>query len=131
MSRKKKRRGDRFFVGLLLLDQLLKWFSLNFGVVVFNQGISLGLLPIDWPIALILLAIIFLGIWFKKTGGVGERLIIIGGLSNLIDRLVFGRVVDYISFSFIDLWVNLGDVYINVGLVWLLFSAYRLSSLYD
>lgn len=46
-------------------------------------------------------------------------LIIIGAVSNVIDRLKFKGVVDFIDLWFIPAF-NLPDVYIIVGIVWLI-----------
>lgn len=123
--KKKERQGDgnRFYLGLLLADLLLKSLCLNFGRVVFNSGVGLGIgdgvyLQIFGVRVLAFGAILVLWWWWRtKMIGVGERLVIIGGISNLIDRVLYGKVVDYLHFSQLNLWLNLGDIYITLGAV--------------
>lgn len=51
-------------------------------------------------------------------------LIIIGGLSNLLDRIYQGGVVDFINFFALTI-INLSDVYISLGVAWLLVDELR------
>lgn len=46
-------------------------------------------------------------------------LIIIGAISNLLDRIYQGAVIDFINFFGLTI-INLSDVYIFLGVVWLL-----------
>ena len=54
--------------------------------------------------------------------------VVVGGLSNLLDRVVHGQVVDYLDFKLIDLWVNLGDVYITLGVLIIMWDTFKLKS---
>ena len=125
MKKKKRRSVDKFFVSLLLLDQFLKVFLLNFGEVSFNKGVGFGLMPVLWPKSLVVLIVLLLIFWYIKSERVGERFIVIGGISNLIDRLFFGQVIDYLSLEVVSLWFNLGDLYINIGILLLLWNYLR------
>ncbi|HAH04832.1 MAG: Lipoprotein signal peptidase [Parcubacteria group bacterium GW2011_GWA2_43_17] len=125
--------------GLFIIDRLTKYLAFKLppeGVLVFknfnftlylNQGIAFSL-PLDRLAAVIIAALITLGLIYfllkscllKKYFYLGPLiLIIIGAASNLIDRLKFQGVVD-----FIDIWVmpafNLADLYIVAGIIWLI-----------
>ena len=53
----------------------------------------------------------------------GLSLIILGALSNLLDRLIFGYVIDYIN---IFIWpvFNLADAMIVVGIIFYIIDKY-------
>lgn len=71
-----------------------------------------------------LLVLPVLLIWFKKSRNLGLFLILTGGLSNLLDRLVLGYVIDWLFLPFFPFSVfNLADVYITLGLILTLLSA--------
>lgn len=95
---------QRFALGVVVAgDQLLKWWWLQYDVALLNQKAAW------WLVA----ALVVGYLWWKKKGWPWE-LIIGGGLSNLIDRLVRGGVVD-------GPWgFNLADVAIIVGSLWLI-----------
>lgn len=82
-------------------------------VVKKNYGISLGI-ALDWW----LLIVIGLVVITVKDRDLGWRLMIIGGIANLIDRLVFGYVRDYWSLSAIGIYNNINDWLIFVGILW-------------
>lgn len=46
-------------------------------------------------------------------------LIIIGAISNLLDRFYYGGVVDFLSWPNFFVF-NLADIYISIGVVWIL-----------
>jgi len=90
---------------------------------VTNTGVSWGLFKGNSALML-WLSIIILGvlIYFYneitsiKDAKLGLNLIIIGAISNILDRIFFGHVIDYIDFSFFPVF-NLGDACITLGAV--------------
>ncbi len=106
--------------------------------MVWNQGISFGLFQSGNPWPLIIMAstisVIF-SIWLCRTKSWFEMiclsLVIGGAIGNIIDRLHFGAVADFLDFHVGD-WhypaFNLADSFISVGIVMLvgysLFSEY-------
>jgi len=90
---------------------------------VINTGVSWGLFKGNSSLML-WLSIIIIGILMYfyneitsiKDAKLGLNLIIIGAISNILDRIFFGHVIDYIDFSFFPVF-NLGDACITLGAV--------------
>ncbi|MBO1073445.1 signal peptidase II [Roseomonas marmotae] len=142
--------------GILAVDQLSKWWILerlrlpeigrlpllDLGGVgldftmVWNRGVTFGLLAGDAPwhrLVLALLALAVVGFLVRWLARADDRLLVIslgavigGAIGNVIDRLRFGAVVD-----FIDTWVggwhwyvfNVADAAIVLGVVALMADA--------
>lgn len=73
-------------------------------------------------IAMPLVMMIVLGVFLYKTKEhlpmikLAIMMIIAGGMGNLIDRIFYGYVVDFINFTFIEFPVfNLADIFVCVG----------------
>ena len=83
----------------------LRWLSL---------AVSLGLMALAWW-----------GEKMKVTEQLGYGFILAGALGNGLDRFLFGSVVDFFDFRLINFPVfNLADVFINVGILFLLISSF-------
>lgn len=122
-------RGIFWFIFVLFLDQLTKYFILKFkpNLIVQNPGFLFGL-ERGFPgllIALIILVIIFLiysrhfSNFINRNAG-SFNLLVAGGLSNLIDRVFRGFVIDYIHIRGLPVF-NIADLAIVLGgivLVW-------------
>lgn len=96
------------------------FFSLSY---VENKGAAFGMLSdarwifIVFTIAVIIFLIIYL-FWKKPTAKpvlIALILIIGGGLGNLVDRIFYGYVVDYLSISFFPPVCNFADYCVTVG----------------
>lgn len=105
-------------------------------VMVWNPGISYGLLPAHGVVGTAVLAVfslaavVGLGWWLWSAGrrllGVALGLVIGGALGNLIDRLIYGRVADFFHFHVgaYDWYVfNVADCAITLGVIALLYEA--------
>ena len=131
----------------VVLDQLSKAWILGTGLVpgesipvlpffrlslVYNPGVSFGLLAASgagrWLLVLFALAVVIaVGVrarsLTKVMPAVALGLIMGGALgNNIIDRVRFGRVTDFLDFSALGFpWVfNVADAAINVGVAVLL-----------
>jgi signal peptidase II len=130
----------------IALDQWVKWMvetSLNYEELVpmlpflglyrtWNQGIAFSMLsglPDQALLVMTAMIICFvLYLWRRASvdqiaARVGYALIIGGAFGNLIDRTLFGHVVDYVLFH-TPVWsfavFNLADVFISLGAVLIL-----------
>jgi lipoprotein signal peptidase len=104
---------------IISLDQMLKYLSIHvFHSYIFNKGVSFGLLAnsnLSLLLSIIaLLALVYL--IYKSKINSKYMLIIAGGVSNLLDRVIYGAVIDYLNFMNI-IWFNLADIYINLGIL--------------
>ncbi len=130
------------FSKILLLDwyasappphEILPFFNL---VLVWNQGISFGMLngaDARWAlVGMTSLLIVFLAVWMGRAADTLTRLavaLVMGGaIGNLIDRLRFGAVVDFLDFHIGD-WhwpaFNVADSCIVIGVSMLVLTSLR------
>ena len=68
---------------------------------MLNKGVSFGLLPSlpIWLFVVILVCLIIYAVKMRElVGRIGLGMIIVGGIGNLISRIVYGGVVDNLSF---------------------------------
>ncbi len=110
-----------------VVDQLTKLWSVSRGLSICNRGFAFGLwssgnlfLSFVLPF-LITAAVIFLLLRSSSLGlRIALALIAGGGISNMIDRMVRGCVVDFVD---LKIWpsFNLADSAITVGVAVLLF----------
>lgn len=133
---------------VVALDQLTKWMALKYllgkaavavtpflnFVLVFNRGAAFGFLNDagNWQnMFFVVVALIACGIilyllnrveWRSKTAAVGLALILGGAVGNVIDRLAYGYVVDFIDVYYRH-WhwpaFNVADSAITIGAVFL------------
>jgi len=100
--------------------------------MVWNRGVSFGLLRADvdltrWALAAFsIIVAIFLAVWVRKAtrplAAAALGLVIGGAIGNVIDRVRFGAVADFIDVS--RLWFpwifNIADAAITCGIALLL-----------
>jgi signal peptidase II len=100
--------------------------------MVWNRGVSFGLLRADvdmtrWAlVAFSIIVSVFLAVWVRRTSrrltAVALGLVMGGAVGNVVDRIRFGAVADFIDVS--RLWFpwifNVADAAITVGIVLLL-----------
>jgi signal peptidase II len=105
-------------------------------VLVWNQGISYGLLPQEGMLGRLGLILFALGaslaltLWLaslsSKLAAVSIGLIIGGAIGNAVDRVIYGAVADFFSFHAFGLeWYifNIADTAIVAGVVGLLYDS--------
>lgn len=112
-------------IGIIIIDQATKLLTRKIGVAQMNTGGVLGILP-NWcwviaggP------TIFFIGWkWMKKKGNqhfrLGMVMLLGAGGSNLMDRLIWGGVWDFISYPVINVTGNVADILLGVGVLLLL-----------
>ena len=109
--------------------EVLPFFYLS---MVWNRGVSFGLLQADadlarWGLALFSAAVaVVLALWARRVTrpllALALGLVIGGAIGNLIDRVRFGEVADFLDFSRLYFpWVfNVADSAITVGVILLI-----------
>lgn len=138
---------------LFLADQITKWFvtvplgleargkiallpifDLNW---VENYGVSMGFLTADSPVGrwmlVVLTAVITIGVtvwaWREtvRIDAIALGLVLGGALGNIVDRIRFGHVVDFLDLHFGDwhpfLVFNVADAAITIGVLLLVLRA--------
>ena len=130
---------SKFFVKTnLLINQSIKMNSFFDLVYVQNYGVSFGLLSgivPHWFLIIIGLLVVFLIIYLmfvsnKKSEKLAYFIIIIGAISNILDRIINTFVVDFISIHYNDYYwraFNLADIYITIGIIMLLISFFKVT----
>lgn len=110
--------------------------------MLWNRGMSFGALQSDgvmrWVLVLATIAIsVGFAIWLaqvaRRLSAFALTLVIGGAIGNVIDRVRFGAVVDFLDFSgiwppyFFNYVFNIADAAITVGAVLLFFDQFILS----
>ena len=139
------RRGLLIVVVVLVLDQVSKWWMVFevmnpprtspvlpfFNLVMgWNKGVSFGMFDSDsdmnkWLLICLALAVVaFLLMWMRKAESrrvaLAIGMIVGGAIGNVIDRLHFGAVADFLDFyigSYHWPAFNVADAGITVGAV--------------
>ncbi|MAG60238.1 signal peptidase II [archaeon] len=126
---------------IVVIDQLLKYIVRQFVTVAIpltsffsisniqNTGAGFGILP-GQRILLILISLIVIVViikYFKKEKGLAQvswALILGGAVGNVIDRILFGSVTDFLAFSFWPAF-NVADMAVTVGVIILLWQYWK------
>lgn len=133
------------FIGVIVLDQYTKAWALTLSdsglvvlpfltlVPVYNSGISWGMFQQEqttqhWLLMLIMLIISLLLLYIVRRFAHGkwilpEVLVFAGASSNLLDRIQYGAVIDFIRFSWHDWsfpYFNVADIAIVTGVIGML-----------
>jgi signal peptidase II len=102
--------------------------------LVYNRGVTWSLFDFTdntpFLVLTVIIALIIAGVafytyirWMNHYTVIGEVLVLSGALSNLLDRITYGGVIDFIHFS-INEWswpiFNLADVWIVSGVLLML-----------
>ena len=130
-------------IALAAIDQIIKYFvNVNLKPVgtinvidnlfkltyVENRGVAFGMFKDMRWVFVAITSLLIIGIivymFLKKPDGkffyVCVSLIIGGGIGNLIDRIVYGYVIDYLSLSFFPPVCNFADYCITAGTIMLI-----------
>lgn len=139
------------FLALFFLDRLTKLLVVNayYGPVdiwppylsfelVINRGISWSLLNFDDTACFVMVSSIVTAIgsilfvyaclrYRNQRVVVGELLVLVGAWSNIVDRIMYGGVIDFILFKY-GQWsfpvFNLADITIVAGVVFMMWESH-------
>jgi len=120
---------------LFILDRFTKIYVLKnpspefwggFFKLHINEDIAFSL-PMTYLILypiIILILVVLLYFWkkdFRKKSILiwPWGLVIIGAISNFLDRIQYGGVIDFINVPYFTVF-NLSDTYISIGVIWIL-----------
>lgn len=147
-----RKNGIFWIVALvgLILDQLTKyivvqtfaeightipiWEEVFHLTYVINTGAAFSFFQggvgwLRWLSLLVSLALICMAWWGPKLSEAEQMAygcILAGALGNGVDRFLFGYVVDFLDFRWINFPVfNLADVLINIGILILLYASWQ------
>lgn len=110
-------------ISCLLIENVTRYFLRDYIELSTNPGVAFGIMK-DFPglaltLAIITCLIILCVCLFARINKItraGLALISGGALSNLIERIFCGYVIDWIEFPFLlDLRFNISDVFISLG----------------
>lgn len=122
------RRYKRYFLIafllVVLLDFSLKSWATTLGWVSVNSGISLALLSFLPPgiLAPVLTLVSGAVMWWlvhQQVPAVPVGLLIGGAAANILDRILYGGVRDWLPVPGLPLENNLADWCIFIGIVWI------------
>jgi signal peptidase II len=134
-----------------VIDQIVKWQVLSLGLrpgdsievtsffnlaMVHNRGVSFGLFNRDWEFNALVLSLVAIAIsigmlvWLwrttRKSIAAAVGLVVGGAIGNVIDRALYGAVIDFLDFHALGYhWpaFNVADSAISIGAVILVFDA--------
>ncbi len=120
----------------LEINQSIKFTSFFDLVYVQNYGVSFGMLSgtvshwflITFALFVVLLIIYLMLISNKNIEKIAYFTIIIGAVSNILDRTINTFVVDFISIHYSNYYwpaFNLADIYITIGIIMLIISFFK------
>jgi len=115
------------FLFLISLDQISKYIiRTKGGFYICNENLAFGIkiLPYFFYILWVVIIFFILLSLYKKYfihSTLYILLILSGGISNIIDRLSFGCVIDFIDLKFWPVF-NFADIYITLGAILILIN---------
>ena len=141
-------------IGVFFLDQLTKWLVNSYMnlyqsipvindffylTYVTNDGMAFGLSLPGGQLTLTTLSIIMTFVllyffWLEKSSHyvmkLSLSLIISGALGNLIDRIIAGKVIDFIHIKIGSYWewyiFNIADTSVSIGMILFIFHSFYL-----
>jgi len=120
-----KKPADRlaFIIVLVLgfIDLLLQTVFRSSGLGMENRGVSFGALKGVNGVFLIVIWLCLVVVLVRRTirglwVALPLWLMVVGGAVNLLGRLSGGGVWDYIQIPYLNLWFNISDMMITLGL---------------
>lgn len=115
----------KYFTGLLFLFIIDRFTKIYFQTADKNAGIAFSLSVPGFILYPLLILAVFLVVffWIKnlKSKNILKwpwGLVLIGAISNILDRAYYGGVIDFINVPNFTIF-NLADVFICFGILWI------------
>lgn len=123
------------FLGIIIIDIVSKIIlqNANYSIIpnffeiktMYNTGIAFSFLTgysfiLIFLITAVLCYVSYL--WYKASSEhykIALTIVFSGGLANLLERIFFGRITDFIAFSFWPAF-NVADSAVSIGIIYLL-----------
>lgn len=112
----------------LVADQLSKYSAFQQGFAVLNSGIAFGFLarePWLFTILSMVALIIFALYYWRHQQNYPLVLLVFGASSNLIDRFIYGGVIDWLMVPGLNIKNNLADWMVIFAVVWFLVIEFK------
>ena len=90
--------------------------------IIKNVGVSFGLTGQMW-VGLSVILLLIIGIYWWKKDYWGISLVMVGGLINLADRIIWGYVRDYWRLGLV--YNNIADWIIQIGFIIFLLELWK------
>ncbi len=119
------------FISIIFLDQFTKYLATQASISQLNRGISLGLISANNQIVLTtVLIFVMLALWLSQKKlwqkyPVVSGLLFGGAVSNIVDRVLFKGVIDWLPVPGFNLVNNIGDWSISLALAAILLLELR------
>ena len=144
------------FITCIFADRISKFFAVKFFnedlfvskninlSLTWNRGVSWGFLNFESKKAFLLLTFFILSIiliffihvfmqYKKNFSVIFETLILSGAVSNIVDRFIYGAVVDFLEFHVYDWYwpiFNVADVFVVIGIFGIIMKSVFIKNVY-
>jgi len=117
-------------VAVIAIDQLTKFFLFS-SEMTLNTGVSFSLLSFfpQWALVLVLWGVLLVvwrwdkELWVRNQIATG--MFFGAAVSNLLDRVLYGGVRDFLPVPLLGVENNLADYSLTIGLLLILFKEFR------
>ncbi len=95
--------------------------------LVYNSGVAFSL-PLSGILAIFVSLSIVSGLFYyyfthtnrNAYSSMGFAMVIGGALGNILDRIVYGHVIDFIQIYWYPIF-NIADIFVSFGFIWIIF----------
>lgn len=123
------KKSAAIFIFALICDAAAKFAAVESGIAILNSGVAFSIasgcsrLPTALSLASVVALTSIYALMPSARGSVGVALMAAGALGNLIDRYIYGYVVDWVPVMGMS-W-NFADVYLCAGGAMIMIAALR------
>lgn len=117
-------------LAIVTIDRIFKSLVVSQSDFTFNNGFAFGIFPSNFSAIISIALLTFLTVHiYKKKGKINAEkyafaLVFAGAISNIIDRILYNGVVDYIDLPLLPVF-NIADIAIVISLSSLLILEFK------